>query len=252
MKKHLLVSILAATPAVNAAIIAQYDLATINNDTDESATTFTSPSIDSNADSSASVLTSPSTHNGGQPNPEFGDALNNSGNQAIGWSARGNNPSQNFAITLPIDTFVSFDVTLSSAYDLDTLTLDTGVFTTLNNRTGYDYTASYSLDGTTFTPISTITAGNNVGDAALITANGTDVKNISFDLSGIAPLQGFSGQAFFQIDPVNTTGGNQNGVQSQRAGFVDNVTLNGTAVPEPSSTALLGLGGLALILRRRK
>ena len=25
-----------------------------------------------------------------------------------------------------------------------------------------------------------------------------------------------------------------------------------TAVPEPSSTALLGLGGLALILRRRK
>ena len=31
---------------------------------------------------------------------------------------------------------------------------------------------------------------------------------------------------------------------------VDNVNL--TAVPEPTSTALLGLGGLALILRRRK
>jgi hypothetical protein len=28
--------------------------------------------------------------------------------------------------------------------------------------------------------------------------------------------------------------------------------LTGTAVPEPSSMALLGLGGLALILRRRK
>lgn len=33
---------------------------------------------------------------------------------------------------------------------------------------------------------------------------------------------------------------------------VDNITLSVTAVPEPSSAALLGLGGLALILRRRK
>ena len=33
---------------------------------------------------------------------------------------------------------------------------------------------------------------------------------------------------------------------------LDNLNLNGTVVPEPSSTALLGLGGLALILRRRK
>ena len=33
---------------------------------------------------------------------------------------------------------------------------------------------------------------------------------------------------------------------------IGNITLNGTAVPEPSTTALLGLGGIALILRRRK
>ena len=32
----------------------------------------------------------------------------------------------------------------------------------------------------------------------------------------------------------------------------DNITLDVAAVPEPSSAALLGLGGLALILRRRK
>jgi hypothetical protein len=33
---------------------------------------------------------------------------------------------------------------------------------------------------------------------------------------------------------------------------LDNVSFDGTAVPEPTTTALLGLGGLALILRRRK
>ncbi len=34
--------------------------------------------------------------------------------------------------------------------------------------------------------------------------------------------------------------------------LIDNVRLDLVQVPEPSSTALLGLGGLALILRRRK
>jgi hypothetical protein len=38
------------------------------------------------------------------------------------------------------------------------------------------------------------------------------------------------------------------GVQST----YDNISLTAVAVPEPSTTALLGLGGLALILRRRK
>ncbi|MGB0774832.1 MAG: PEP-CTERM sorting domain-containing protein, partial [Akkermansiaceae bacterium] len=35
-------------------------------------------------------------------------------------------------------------------------------------------------------------------------------------------------------------------------GYADLVSFSTTAVPEPSSTALLGLGGLALIMRRRK
>lgn len=50
---------------------------------------------------------------------------------------------------------------------------------------------------------------------------------------------------------VITADGNSNGVFAP----IDDFSINGAvtaAVPEPSSTALLGLGGLALILRRRK
>mgnify|MGYP005988937993 CR=1 FL=1 len=42
------------------------------------------------------------------------------------------------------------------------------------------------------------------------------------------------------------------GTTSSDQMFFDNVTLDATAIPEPSSSMLIGLGGLALILRRRK
>ena len=42
------------------------------------------------------------------------------------------------------------------------------------------------------------------------------------------------------------------GSANSRHGYLDNISITAGAVPEPSSTALLGLGGLALILRRRK
>jgi hypothetical protein len=34
--------------------------------------------------------------------------------------------------------------------------------------------------------------------------------------------------------------------------FIERVVLNAVFVPEPSSAALLGLGGLALMLRRKR
>ncbi len=40
--------------------------------------------------------------------------------------------------------------------------------------------------------------------------------------------------------------------QGARGVFLDDITVTTTPVPEPSGTALLGLGCLALILRRRR
>ena len=50
------------------------------------------------------------------------------------------------------------------------------------------------------------------------------------------------------VDGDPPTGGNN----VNRHAFLDDIVITGNVVPEPSTAALLGLGGLALILRRRK
>ncbi len=76
-------------------------------------------------------------------------------------------------------------------------------------------------------------------------------KNMTFDLWGT----NLDGQEFsdltFRLYVSCTNATNSSKSSGRRTGF-DNMTVMGAVVPEPSSSALLGLGGLALALRRRK
>jgi len=250
MKKTILILAIGslAVGVTQAAVVAQYDFSNITDDGDESTVTFLAASVDSNADTTASQITSPATHNGGVVHPEFGDALNN----GIGWSGRGINPAANFGIIAPIDTYFSFDITIAIGYNLTSFDALTGVASTIGGTTAYDYTLSYSFDGTSFTDIGTVVSGVNAGESATLSGNGSDTGAIGYDLTGVAALQGVSGQVYFRLDPTVGSGTSTNGVMAQRGGWVDDVVVNGTVVPEPSSAVLLGLGGFALILRRRK
>ncbi|MFK7911084.1 MAG: PEP-CTERM sorting domain-containing protein [Akkermansiaceae bacterium] len=98
--------------------------------------------------------------------------------------------------------------------------------------------------------------------------DGTDyVRNADYNLLGVsgAVVGTEIGANGVNISPAVFAGDGTGGIFTataiagiQAGGSANGVRLDGlewsftTAVPEPSSTALLGLGGLALILRRRK
>ena len=82
----------------------------------------------------------------------------------------------------------------------------------------------------------------SLGDATNITVGSWSAASHQFSVAGGSALIGQDLQLVFSSSPTGDNGW---------MGF-DTITADFTAVPEPTTTALLGLGGLALILRRRK
>ncbi|BDS07591.1 hypothetical protein NT6N_26310 [Oceaniferula spumae] len=98
----------------------------------------------------------------------------------------------------------------------------------------------------------TLYSGAGTGGAQLFTETKDNLAETSpalgavadYDLSGLSNLSAGTYTIKLQVEAGSEALGNN--------WAMDNIELNADAVPEPSSTALLGLGGIALILRRRK
>jgi hypothetical protein len=108
-------------------------------------------------------------------------------------------------------------------------------FTGLDAGMTYDFLA-YGARGNGGTGVTyTATGGNTENDSiSSVSDNGTETVN----------LTGITANGSNEITFVVTDGGG--------AGALNFLQITSVPIPEPSSTALLGLGGLAFILRRRR
>jgi len=126
--------------------------------------------------------------------------------------------------------------------DLDTLSLDVSFFSSLAaSTTGARFVLSADT-GSGFASVDTPKTPTK-----LVNTGDTAYENVSFDLSSI--VLGTDQAVTFRLDPQTTD--NNNGNISQRRMTLDNVTVVGEVVPEPGSLALIGLGGLLVVRRRR-
>jgi len=130
----------------------------------------------------------------------------------------------------------------------NTLVLNGGGVLTFKNGSDNITGASviYSIDGGSEATISLGFNEDNVNGSGGDQRWYTDGSSVDL-LAGLA--NGSHTLTVRYEAPFTFTGGG--GTHNENAGG-SNFTATFTTVPEPSSTALLGLGGLALILRRRK
>ena len=99
--------------------------------------------------------------------------------------------------------------------------------------------------------VSTGSASPNSG-TDFVAGTGFSSSPNSVTLSGLTGLTNTSVTFTWTVNYGVTSDFSGGGNHSSRHAFLDDIVITGSVVPEPTTTALLGLGGLALILRRRK
>jgi len=139
--------------------------------------------------------------------------------------------------------FYDFSITNSSAddYALEFFHFDTGTF---RPNAAHEWTVSVESGALTAQSVES-------GSAENITGGVTDWYDEDIDLSGLTGGNVLAaGQTVtFRLDLAGGTGA------AGHHQYVDNIAISGSvvsAVPEPSTLALLGLAGFGLAVRRRK
>lgn len=146
---------------------------------------------------------------------------------AYTWTDGTNQPS-----VLNLDNFH-----LSSGASDETAVFSTSIASSVVSNTLYVSFGQFNFDS-----IITATLGDGTTESLSFTANDHQTVKIDFDSDAADILD---------VTVGVIAGSNTNSTNAQIR-FESLALLNPIAVPEPSSTTLLGLGGLALILRRRK
>lgn len=155
-------------------------------------------------------------------------------------------------------TTITYDLTLTGDFRIfvDDMTINLNDKTAsfaVSNVSDDHATETFTFDGFTsihaFHNLNVGTGTFNLthagGTSSVTPPLGSDGDNGTTDKTGITPTFAASPTFSVALTSLETS---SNFVRFDEVG----VSFSSSAVPEPSSAALLGLGGLALILRRRK
>jgi hypothetical protein len=182
------------------------------------------------------------------PEVGAGSALGVHAGAATYSSPAGNGSSHSFSSnTWAIGDYYQFSVSTLGLSNIS-LTFDQ----TSSNTGPRDFGVFYSTNGVSFTQFGADyqVLPNAAPNPTWNATTSSPIYTFSYDLSSVASLNN-AATVTFRLQNTTTVAANGTTVAATGTDRVDNVIIQTQAVPEPASMAVLGLGVVALIRRRR-
>ncbi len=182
------------------------------------------------------------------PEVGAGSALGVHAGAATYSSPAGNGSSHSFSSnTWAIGDYYQFSVSTLGLSNIS-LTFDQ----TSSNTGPRDFGVFYSTNGVSFTQFGADyqVLPNAAPNPTWNATTSSPIYTFNYDLSSVTSLNNVS-TVTFRLQNTTTVAANGTTVAATGTDRVDNVIVQTQAVPEPASMAVLGLGVVALIRRRR-